>query len=229
MLDRNVELGVDAAPVTAGDGIDTPAPQVDDIGAHRIQIRDGNAGEHALTDLSLQRDGTSRTAIGKLEGRRAGQIRINLADCAHWISERQVFDLQTILDRVDEELCHPDFQRSSRLGDIRIADNDVHASVCTGISQGLVARVNNWTRARGRRGHSVPHLIGALGELEPRRCRSGVDPPVTDQDLARHEECDKRIGDLTEVAAPMEEIVFVAAVGVALRVQVVAEQVQVQV
>ena len=117
---------------------------------------------------------------------------------------------------MDEELGHPDFQRSRRLGDVRVADDDVHASVCAGISQGLIARVNNRTRACGRRGHSVPHLIGALGELEARRCRSGVDPPVADQDLARHEECDKRIGDLTEVAASMEKVVLMAAVGVAL-------------
>ena len=69
MLDRDVELRVDATPVAASDGINASAPQVDDVGAHRIQIRDGNAREHALADLSLQRDGACRAPIGKLEGR----------------------------------------------------------------------------------------------------------------------------------------------------------------
>ena len=105
----------------------------------------------------------------------------------------------------------------------------MHASICARISQGLVAGVDDRTRACGRRGYGVPHLIGALGELQARRCRSGVDPSVTDENLARHEECDERISDLTEISAPMEKIVFVAAVRVALRVQVVSEQVQVQV
>ena len=130
---------------------------------------------------------------------------------------------------MDEELRHTDLQGSRRLGDVRVADDDVHASICARISQGLVARVNDRTRARGRRGHGIPHLIGTLGELQTRRRRSGVDPPVTDENLARHEECDESIRDLTEIAAPMEKIVFVAAVGVALRVKVVSEQVQVQV
>ena len=130
---------------------------------------------------------------------------------------------------MDEELRHTDLQGSRRLGDVRVADDDVHASICARISQGLIARVNDRTRARGRRRHGVPHLIGTLGELQTRRRRSGVDPPVTDENLARHEECDESIRDLTEIAAPMEKIVFVAAVGVALRVKVVSEQVQAQV
>ena len=216
MLDRNIEFGVDAAPVAASDCIDAPAPQIDDVGAHRIQLRDGNASEHALTDLSLQRNGARRATIGQLEGRRTGQIRVDLADRTHRISEREIFDLQTILDRVDEELGHADLERGRRLGDVRIPDDDVHASVCAGIGQGLVPRVDDRTRARGRRRHGVPHLIGTLGELEAGRRGRRVDPPVTDEDLTRHEECDERIGDLTEVAAPMEKVVFMAAVGVAV-------------
>ena len=108
MLDRDVELGVNAAPVTAGDSVDAPAPQVDDVGAHRIQLRDRNTGEHPLTDLSLQCDGACRASIGQLEGGRAGQVGVNFADRAHRISERQVFDLQTVLDRMDEQLGHAD-------------------------------------------------------------------------------------------------------------------------
>ena len=130
---------------------------------------------------------------------------------------------------MDKELRHTDLQGSRRLGDVRVADDDVHASICARVCQGLVAGVDDRTRARGRRGHGVPHLIGTLGELEARRRCSGVDPSVTDKNLARHEECDERISDLTEISAPMEKIVFVAAVGIALRVQVVAEQVQMQV
>ena len=117
---------------------------------------------------------------------------------------------------MDEEFGHADFEGRRRLGDVRVSDNDVHASVGTRVGQGLVTCVDNRARAGGRRRYGVPHLVGALGELQARRRGSGVDPPVTHQDLAGHEKSDERVGNLAEVAASVQQVVLVAAIGVAL-------------
>ena len=177
----------------------------------------------------MEGHGARRAARGQLDRSGAGQVRVDLSDRSHRIGEREVFDLEPVFDGVDEKLGHADLQRRRRLRDVRVADDDVHAPVRTRVGQGLVARVDDGARAGGGRGHGVPHLVGALGELEARRRGGGVDPPVPHQDLACHEEGDERVGDLAEVAPPMQQVVFVTAIRVALRVQVVAEQVQRQV
>ena len=130
---------------------------------------------------------------------------------------------------MDEELRHADLQDGSGFGDVRVADDHVHAAVCTGVSQCLVAGVDDGARACRRGRDGIPHLISALGELQTRSGRSSVDPAVAHQDLTGHEERDEGVCDMAKVAASVQEIVFVAAVGVALRIQVVTEEMQTQI
>ena len=119
---------------------------------------------------------------------------------------------------MDQEFGHTDLEGGGGLCDVRVADNHVHTAISTGISQRLVTGVDDRARTGRGGGDGIPHLIGTLGELQSRGGRARVDPPVSDQDLTRHEECDQRIGDLAEVASPVQEVVFVASVRVALRV-----------
>ena len=55
-FDRDIKFRGDPAPIAARDCVEASAPQVDHISAHRVQLGDGNTGEDALANLSLQSD-----------------------------------------------------------------------------------------------------------------------------------------------------------------------------
>jgi hypothetical protein len=110
------------------------------------------------------------------------------------------------------------------LAHVRVADDHVQSTEPLGIRVRFVARVDDRTRSRRRARHAFPDVLGALRDAVHRT-------PGRLQHLARarvhlpaDEERDEHVGELREVAIALDEIVLVAAVGVAGTIGVVLEQ-----
>ena len=77
----------------------------------------------------------------------------------------------------------------------------------------------------GGRRDALPDVLGPLGDAVHGAPGRLEDLPRAGEDLAADEERDQDVGEAGEVALPLDEVVLVAAVGVAGRVGVVLEQV----
>src|SRR5450755_3303251 len=91
----------------------------------------------------------------------------------------------------------------------------------------LVTRVDDGPAAcRGTR-HTFPDVLGALADAVDRAAWGGQDFAGAADDLAGHEERNEDVGEPAELTLPTDQIVLVTSVGVAGRVGVVLEQVDV--
>ena len=78
-----------------------------------------------------------------------------------------------------------------------------------------------------RRGHALPDVLGPLGQAVDRPARGLQHLAGAADQLAGDQEREQHVGDPGELAGPGDQVVLVAAVGVAGRVGVVLEQVDV--
>ena len=131
---------------------------------------------------------------------------------------------EAILDHVQDEGGGADLQIGRDLGHVRVAHDHVQAPVALGIGMGLVARIDD--RARGRRGPRdlLADVLGALAQAIVKAARRLQHLPGAGEDLARDEEGDEPFGQPLEGHVPADEVVLVAAIGVAGGVRIVLEQ-----
>ncbi len=125
--------------------------------------------------------------------------------------------------------AEPDLEQSGRLAHVAVADDDVQAAVEVGIGMRLVAGVDDRPRPGGGARDALPHVVGTLAQAVHRPARGLQDLAGPGDELAGDEERDEPIGQPGELATALHEVVLVAAVGVARRVGVVLEQVDVAV
>src|SRR5438477_307169 len=83
---------------------------------------------------------------------------------------------------------------------------------------GLVARVDDRARRRGRAGDLLADVLGALGEAVVKAARGLEHLAGARHDLPGDEEGDERLGQSLEAHVAAHEIVLVAAVRVARRI-----------
>ena len=82
-------------------------------------------------------------------------------------------------------------------------------------------------RAGGGRGHALPDVLGPLADAVDRAARGLQHLAGAADDLPGDQERDQHVGQPAELAVPADQVVLVAAVGVAGGVGVVLEQVDV--
>ena len=130
----------------------------------------------------------------------------------HGVGELQVRKDSSFFHEGEESFGGRNFEAGCCLGDIGIPHDDVHAPIEFRISVGFIAGVDHGSGPRGRRRDSLPHLVGALGELI---ANLPVFPAVqatgSRYDLPGHEEGDEPSNALAVVRAPVHHVVFVAA------------------
>ncbi len=117
-----------------------------------------------------------------------------------------------------------DLEEGGVLAHVRVAHDDVQAAEPLRVGVRFVARVDDRTRPGGRRRHAFPDVLGPLRDAEHRTPRRLQHLARARVDLAGDEERDEDVGELGEVALALDEIVLVAAVGVAGAVGVVLEE-----
>ena len=103
----------------------------------------------------------------------------------------------------------------------------MQAPVLLGVGVRLVAGVDDRAAAGGGRRDALPDVLGALREAERGGLRGLQHLAGAADELAGDQERQQHIGDPGELARAHDQVVLVAAVGVARRVGVVLEQVDV--
>src|SRR5699024_8276733 len=106
-----------------------------------------------------------------------------------------------------------------------VPGDHVQPTVQVGVRVRLVPGVDDRPGPGGRRAGRLPEVVGALAEAVHRTAGGDLHVPGAGEDLPGDEERDQHVGDPAEVPAAADQVVLVAAVGVAGRVQVVLEQV----
>jgi hypothetical protein len=101
----------------------------------------------------------------------------------------------------------------------------VQPAVLLGVRVRLVAGVDDRPRPGGGARDALPDVLGALGDAVRRTTRRLGDLACADHDLAGDQEGDQYVRQPAELAGPADQVVLVAAVGVAGGVGVVLEQV----
>ena len=177
--------------------------------------------------VGLDVDRRELAARGQTDLPLAGYVVGDLADGPDGILPGQVAHDGVLLDHPHHQIRHPDLQQRRELAHVRVADDDVQAAESFGVGVRLVAGVDDRPGPRGGGGHTLPDVLGALGEAELSAAGPVEDLPGAAVDLAGDEERDQHVGDPGELALPGDQVVLVASVGVARRVGVVLEEVDV--
>ena len=177
--------------------------------------------------------------VGGLEGRGAGQIVADGAQGRRDGHDIQARDREAILEHAQHQVGAGNLQQHGRLGHVRVAVDDVHATELRGVGVRLIAGVNERTSAGGRGRSRLPDVVGTLGERVRGHARAGgrvgrtghratlrVGLTGAHQNLAGHQERHKLGNQVVELQLAANQVVLVAAVGVARRIHVVLEQVQ---
>ena len=226
-LDHPVDLGVDLGEVLALDRVELATPQVDHlldlgVGLARLQVLDG-AG--VILALNIQRTGLPST--GQPYRSASGEVMADLADGADRIVQGEVAERHTRLDHLQHQGGGSDLEHGRGLAHIGIADDHVQAPVLLGIGVRLVPGVDDRTRSGGGAGDTLPDVLGALRQAERGGFRGLQHLAGTADQLSGDQERQQHVGDPGELSGPHDQIILVTAIGVAGRVRVVLEQVDI--
>ncbi len=165
-------------------------------------------------------------AVGESHDPPAGDVVTDLADRPDRVLERHVTQHDVVvLEHPQHAGRRADLEERGVLAHVRVADDDVQASILLGIGVGLIAGIDDRPAAGGRRADTFPDVLGPLSDRERRTsCRlqylagAGID-------LAADEERDQHLGVMPDVVATTRQIVLVASVAVPGGIGVVLEQV----
>src|SRR4051794_25175201 len=150
-----------------------------------------------------------------------------LADRADRILHREVAHHHALLDHPQHQVARGDLEHRGRLAHVRVTDDHVQPPVPLGVGVGLVAGVDDRPRPGGGARHALPDVLGTLAH-RVHGAAWGLDHLArTADDLPGHQERDQHVGELGELSVPADQVVLVAAVGVAGGVGVVLEEVHI--
>ena len=175
--------------------------------------------------LDVQRAGLP--PAGQAHGAPPGEVVADLADRPDRVVQGEVAELHPGLDHLQHQVRRPDLEQGRDLAHVRVADDDVQPPVALGVGVRLVAGVDDRTAAGGGAGDALPDVLGPLGQAVDGAARGLQHLARPADELAGHEERQQDVGDAGELPRPGDEVVLVAAVGVARGVGVVLEQVDV--
>ena len=199
-----------------------PAQQhvlADRVGGHRVDVAGG-----VLEVLQLQLEGGDAAAVLQLDRLFQRRVVGDVADGLHRRLQRIVAVEEAVLDHVEHDGRGPDLQIGRHFRHVRVAHDDVQATIALGVGVGLVARVDDRAR-RGRRPRDLlADVLGALAQAVVEAARRLQHLAGPREDLPGDEEGDERLGQPLEADVTADQVVLVAAVGVARRVGVVLEE-----
>ena len=195
------------------------------VGVRDLAAVDEVAGLAEVLGLDLQRAGLA--AVGQAHLAAPGGVVADLADRADRVLHREVAHHHALLDHPQHQVARGHLEQRGRLAHVGVADDDVEAAVALGVGVRLVAGVDDRAAAGGGAADALPDVLGALAHAVRRPARGHHDLAGPDHDLAGHQERDEDVGEPAELTGAADEVVLVAAVGVAGGVGVVLEQVDV--
>ena len=175
--------------------------------------------------LALDLDRGELTPVGEPDPPAAGDVVADLTDRADRVLEGEVAPRARVLfEHAQQDRRRPDLEERRVLAHVRVADDHVQAAEPLGVGVRLVAGVDDRPGPRRRARDAFPDVLGPLRDAVHRAARGLQHLARAGVDLARDEERDQDVGELAEVAVPLDEVVLVAAVRVAGGVRVVLEE-----
>ncbi len=166
-------------------------------------------------------------AVGQPDLALTGHVVADLADRPDRVLHREVAHHHALLDHPQHEVAAGHLEHGGGLAHVGVADDDVQAAEPLGVRVGLVAGVDDGAGAGGGAADALPDVLGALADGVRRTARGLRHLAGPDHDLAGDQERDEHVGEPVELAGAADQVVLVAAVGVAGGVGVVLEQVDV--
>ena len=233
LLDRPVDLAVDERQVLGLDGLERAAPELQDApGGARGLVDEATSLREVrrlLEVLPLHRQRRQLATGGELDRALAGDVVAHLADGPDRVLQRHVAHDDAGLEHPQDQVGRADLEQGRGLAHVAVADDDVQSSVEVGIGVRLVTGVDDRTGPRGGARDALPHVVGPLAQAVHRAARGLEHLAGAGDELPRDEERDEPLRQPGELALALDEVVLMAAVGVAGRVGVVLEQVDVAV
>src|SRR5690625_4604513 len=240
---RQVVLGaVTLQEQVLGDPVDLAGDGFEVLGLHRLQGALPQV-EHTLTGgvgtvavhvtlnllqvLALDIQSAGLTSVRQAYLTAPGHVVADLPDGPDGVLERVVAHDHPGLDHAQHEIGRAQFEQRGGLAHVGVAYYHVQAAEPFGVGVGLVAGVDYGAGPGGGRGDALPYVLGALADAIQRAPGGLQDLAGPADDLAGDQEGNEDVGQTPELPVPSHEVVLMAAVGVARRVGVVLEQVDV--
>ena len=204
-----------------------PLPQVEHPRGDRVvaALLDELDGLVVVVGLRVQRRDVAAT--GQPDRLATGGVVRDLPDRPDRVLEGEIAQRHSGLDHLQHQRRAADLEQRGRLAHVRVADDDVQPPVPFGVGVRFVPGVDDRPGPGGGAGDALPDVVGPLGQAVGRTARRLQHLAGAGDQLPGDQERDQPVGDLGELAAPGDQEVLVAAVGVAGRVGVVLEQVDV--
>ena len=227
VLGHPVDLAADQFEVAGLDRRQRASPQVEDAVGDRVAATPGDEVGRLGVILPLDLQGAGLPAVGQLHPPSGGHVVADLADGADRVLQRHVPHDDPGLDHAQHDVGGPDLEQHGHLAHVRVADDDVQPAEPLGVGMRLVAGVDDRAGSGGRAGHRLPDVLGTLAHAVDRAPRGLQHLARPADDLAGDQERHEDVGQPAELPVPADQVVLVTAVGVAGRVGVVLEQVDV--
>ena len=150
----------------------------------------------------------------------------DLANGANGVLEGHVsHDDTRLLQHAQQDRACANLEVVGVLVHVRVADDHVQPAVSLGVGVGFVAGIDDGARARRCARDALPDVLGPLADAEHRATCCLEDLSGACVDLSADQERDQYFGIAAEVVLTGGAVILVTAVGVAGRVGVVLEQV----
>jgi len=149
----------------------------------------------------------------------------DLTDGPDRVLQRQVAHGHAGLDHPQHDVGAADLEQRGDLVHVGVADDDVQPAVALGVGERLVPGVDDRPGPGRRRGDALPDVLGPLGQAVHGPAGGLQYLAGAADELPGDQERDQDVGQPAELPVPGHQVVLVASVGVAGRVRVVLEQV----
>ena len=176
----------------------------------------------------MQRKGGQLTAVGQRDGGAQRRVAADDVHGVHRPGQRQVGQVHALFDQVEHQRRGAELEVGRRLGEVRVADDDVQPPVLVGVGVRFVAGVDDAALERGLQADLDLDVVGALRQLEAGLVarRADAHPAGAGDHLAGHQIRRQARDHRRERRLAAHQIVLVRAVRGALAVHVVLVQLQ---
>ena len=175
--------------------------------------------------LDVQRAGLP--PVGQPDLAAAGHVVADVPDGPDRVLQGQVPHHRAGFDHPQHQVGRTDLEQHGRLAHVGVADDHMQPPEPLCVRVRLVPGIDDRPRTGRGGGHAFPDVLGALADAVHRAPGSLQHLACPADNLPGDQERDQDVGQPAELAVPADQVVLVAPVGVAGRVGVVLEQVDV--
>ena len=121
------------------------------------------------------------------------EIAADARNLRHGILQAEIAKVHTLLNRIEHQRGHAQFEQRGGLRHIRVSDDDVEAPIVRVHRMRLIARIDDAAIKGSFQRNFLLNIVSALRDLEARLLAKLADPhaPGADDYLAGHEKRDK--------------------------------------